>query len=407
MSLKSEQKSELVSGNQAFPVLVVVVFLLIGLLLRNLIASRVVSNIGNIRLAKTLEIRVIDFRSYPNCQISDQYIDLDSQFSRAVALDPQNQAAWQHLVKVRWAAGDCAGVEQLLASGAIREDQFIELIQALLDIQAERFQGWENYPHAAEIGKLLAQAGKEADEAGLMDESVRWYESAFLFDPTINTADWLAIYYTAKSDTQRISWLWDYMAQEKAGTDDGWWAKFHQANLAGDLDREIRMLRQGAETSSDPYLFLFELGHAYRRAKAYENAIESFEAARKLRPNEIAPVIYIGDIYRELKDYENAERLFEIAHSMDENNHLIYYYMSVTNYEVGNLDAAINELKTGIEIQVQKNLKPWEWSRLLGSWYEEDSQCAEAKGAFELALEWQPGEASLLEEIKNLAFCSK
>ncbi len=392
---------------RAMLVLLAVAILLSGFLLWRQIASRVLTGAAAIQVAKNPEIRLIDHRAFPTCQKTDQYAGLQRRLARAMALDPGNRAAWQYLVKVRWASGDCAAVEAMLASGPAIENPSLALIAALLDIQSDRFQGRANYPQAAEIGQLFAQAGKDAMEADLEAEAVKWYEAAFLFAPTVTTADWLATYYTAKADTQRIQWVWEYLAQEKAGSDDGWWAKFHLAELSNDLDGKITALESGAESSDDPYQFLIELGWVYRQEKLYADALIVYERAEKLNREVVWPVISQGQVYLDIGDLEKAQERLKLAQSIDPANPFSYFYLGVAYDGMGDEEAAIAQVEAAVEISLQSEINPWTISEVLGKLYQKAGRCEDAKEAYEQALEWQPNEARLIEAIQNMSTCSK
>ncbi len=391
---------------RALAILIAVAALLAGVLLWGQMASGVVAQAAAIRLAKTVEIGLIDYHSFPACQKTDRFAELESRLERAIELDPGNQAAWQNLVKVRWAAGDCAGVEQLLASRSIRDDQFLELIQALLDIQAERFKGRESYPHAAEIGRLLTETGEDADEAGLVDQSAQWYYASFWLDPNLETAEWLVSYYTTRADMPHLNWVWEYLAEEKAGSDDGWWAKFHQAELPEDLEGKIAALEAGAESSTDPYQFLIDLGQVYWREKLYSDAIIAYEKAEELDETVVWPVISQGQVYLEIGDLEKAKERLKLAISRDPGNPFGYFILGVAYDRMGDLAAAIAQTQKAVEVALQSGVNPWTMSEVLGHFYVKAGQCVDARVAYEQALEWQPDEPRLVEALRSLAFCS-
>jgi len=394
------------SAARAYLLLLSAAVLLAGFLLRGQIGSAVIANAAAIQIANAPDMALIDYRSYPTCQETGQYAELEGQLERALNLDPHNRSAWLNLVKVRWAQGDCAAVEQMLASAPEPGDPSLALIAALLDIHSERFKGRASYPQAVNLAAFFDRAGLDAENQGLAGVAAQWYRAGFLFDPTLKKAEWLVDYDTSMDDKDGVARTWAYLAQEKPDTEDGWWAKYKHAESIGDIQGRIDALGKGSEASADPYLFLTELGRAYREAAEYEKAIAAYEKAMQLRPNEINPVIGIGAAFLGLKDYQKAEQFLSIAHSLDASNQYVYYYLGITYYEMGEIDKAINEFKTGIALQVEDHYQPWEWVKQLGSWYLKAGRCAEAKAAFEQALEWQPGEASLLEAIQNLAFCS-
>ena len=392
---------------RAYLMLLFAAVLLAGFLLRGQIGSAVLANAAAIQIAKTRDIALIDYREFPTCQATDRYAALESRLERALALDLHNRSAWLNLVKVRWAQGDCAAVEQMLASAPEPDDPSLALIAALLDIQSDQFKGRANYSQSTSLAAFFDRAGLDAENQGLVDVAAQWYRAGFLFDPTLKKAEWLVDYDTSMDDMDGVARTWAYLAQEKPDTEDGLWAKYKHAECVGDLQIRIDALEKGSEASADPYLFLTELGRAYREAAEYEKAITAYKQAMEMRPTEINPVIGIGASYLGAKDYEKAESYLSTARTMDESNQYVYYYLGIAYYEMGDLEAAINEFRIGIDLQVRADFRPWEWSKQLGSWYMKAGRCAEAKAAYEQALEWQPGEKSLLEAIQDAEICEK
>ena len=109
-------------------------------------------------------------------------------------------------------------------------------------------------------------------------------------------------------------------------------------------------------------------GEVARAQKAYEEAIQWYDKARDVAPDNYRPPYYLGLVARAQERYDEALAYFDQSLELKPDNPSMLYQKAVTLKTMGRLNDAITQLQQAIDLH--KN-PPQSWQDLLAKWQAE------------------------------------
>ena len=183
-------------------------------------------------------------------------------------------------------------------------------------------RGWQ-LRYSENLEALLNHTGKEIEQA----LALCWKRTEKL----AGLAKFVAYFYQGKygPDAQRLAWL--HKAQTQA---------------------EEVVTSEAPEFSSD--LLTFELGNAFSEADRYENAITSYDAALKHKPDKHEAWNNRGVALGQLERYEDAISSFDRALEIKPDKESAHYNKACYQALLSNPDSALESLQQAINLDPEK-----------------------------------------------------
>jgi len=367
----------------------------------------------------------------PRCRKRAELPGVESWARTASYLVPRNERVWFVRGKIAWLQGECEKAKAFWekACQLYPADQiawlwyFFSLNGTEIRISPKKAEGVINY---------LYSTGDRAKGLERVEEALEWYELAFSIVPERKGATRLASLYTRLGQKDKVIDAWRKVAERVPDADpDHWWAAGWVAELSGDWEQAAFAYGRGAELAEEPYEFLLRQGRAYARLKEwgraeevyrkavgvrpdlfrpylsvghmrrnqkdYEGALEWYRQAEALAPNRLEPKYYLGYAHYLLRDYDKARVYFLRALGIDPKHPWSTYFLAQCLYRLGERDEAIGWLRLAIERHPRQ---PWRWAVQLGDWLLEAGDKDGALESYKQALEWKPGDETILQKIK-------
>jgi tetratricopeptide (TPR) repeat protein len=127
--------------------------------------------------------------------------------------------------------------------------------------------------------------------------------------------------------------------------------------------------------------------YIYYLTKNYDGAIADLEAALKLQPNDVNFLLAAGDIYREKNMDREAVNVYEKAAQLNPNNADLHYFMALSYARMGDF---VNQGVAGLKA-IQKNTRylgeSW---YLVGNSFQRERKFNESAEAYERAVSAKP-----------------
>ncbi len=123
-----------------------------------------------------------------------------------------------------------------------------------------------------------------------------------------------------------------------------------QANNESDWIRSEALLKKLINLQPKNSLLRLRLGRTYMNLNGYDKAINAFEAAMALDPDDSSFVVAVAGAYMEQKRYAESEKYYRMAMQLDESNEdAVRELASMYWLEAGRKQDAIAELESAID----------------------------------------------------------
>ena len=118
------------------------------------------------------------------------------------------------------------------------------------------------------------------------------------------------------------------------------------------IDPEISRQSATAKPIDDPFKYNEVINHGthYLNLKEYQQALENYDRAIQLNPNEAVAYIFRGVAYYELGNYQQAIKDYDRAIQLDPNRARAYHYRGSAFSSLGNYQQAIKDYDRAIEL---------------------------------------------------------
>lgn len=115
------------------------------------------------------------------------------------------------------------------------------------------------------------------------------------------------------------------------------------------IQEEIKDIEQ-IDDQKKTYLDYFILGNTYHEQKEYDKAIEAYQKAIILNPNDDAAYNNIGNVYSQKGEYDKAIKAYQKSIELNPNDNVVYTNMGIAYGRKEEYDKAIDVYKKAIEL---------------------------------------------------------
>lgn len=137
------------------------------------------------------------------------------------------------------------------------------------------------------------------------------------------------------------------------------------------LEEALELYREQASVEGTPDIYQ-KIGYCLQKGKRYREAIESYQTADALYPNQAWTLRHLGTCHRMLKDYSAALEYYQKADALQPDNYHILFHIGTCLAGMERYDEALQYFFRLDLMKNDKNLKIWRaigWCSLLcGRW---------------------------------------
>jgi tetratricopeptide (TPR) repeat protein len=396
------------------------------------IAGAALQNAAALRLLAPWQEVTADPSSLLACPPGGPGPAADALIEAALRLRPETGSAWLLQGRSAWLAGRCSEAREAWRRAVALAPQnraawLLYLLSGPPDLLPE--------PTVAEgVANYLAFLGDRARSAERWEEALRWYERSFSLAPDVPTASRLEAVYLKLERKEEAVARWEELAAHLLPSDPGhWWALGRAAELSQDWERAALFYGEGARRSDAPYDYRMRQGAALERLKDWAGAEAAYRRAVEARPDLFWPYLSVGHMRRAQEDYDGALAWYRKAESLAPNRYEPKYWVGLAQYLRGDDQAAEEAFRAALEMNPQhawsayylaQSLyrqdrreeavswlrtaiglykgQPWNWAVQLGDWLAESGDKEGALAAYRQALEWKPGDEGIAAKIRAL-----
>lgn len=412
--------------------------LLLGLLRTPTLISTGLNNQGSLLFFK--EQQSLPLSVVPRCVRQLERLSAVVSFEQALRVNPRNQRAWLYLGHLAWLQGECEPAMSAWQQ-AIRlspRDVMAQLESAhALYASGHTEQALAAY-HAIGAAGYFYGRSQQAQKAGDLRAALTGYELSMAIAPTRQAADPLAVLYlTLMHEPQSAAVTWRELAAAiDANQADHWWAIGQAAEIDKDWDVAVQAYQRAIPLERDRYQLYslyIQAGNVSRYRQSYAEAERYFDLASVTNPKSMWPYLYRGFMEQDQKHYDaalswylqagrvdpqsespkyyqaallwsmgkklEARDLLAQAEAQNPENADVKFYLGLVAHDQGDLTQAIEYLRQAVVLYPGT---PVDWMKLLGDWYVQAGRCADSVAAYQQALEWQPSDATTLQQLENI-----
>jgi len=282
----------------------------------------------------------------PTCHPVGAFHEAKRDLELSLVIVPNNTRALTNLGRIAWLRGDCSDAIGLWrqASGQGDSAAVFELfrlgeystVSPDLRISLAKMA----YQHAGELAQH--QNGTAA---------YPWYQRAFELAPRVNSALALADLNTKVGDASKNMTLWQRITNTLPALDsEYWWATAEIYVLNDEPKLAAIAFERGASMTSDPYTYWMRAGQAWQNDQNWEQATAAYTRAHTTQPDQIWPYMSLGTLNRRQNRLQDALAWFIMARDLDLQKPDPYYYIGETQYLMGNLAVARQNLEQSLNI---------------------------------------------------------
>ena len=176
---------------------------------------------------------------------------------------------------------------------------------------------------------------------------------------------------------------------------EAWFGMSGAFLAAGNTDSAISayfsgILAQEQIRQSDPYYWM-RMGYWYSRSGEKNKALEAFNKALELNPNDAKAWNNIGVVYHEKKEYEKAIPYFKKAIALDPTDQRFWYNLGLAYHHIGAYEDAITAYNASLNIE-DSGAKVW---NNLGVTYRVMGKLEKALACYDRALALAPDDPDI------------
>jgi tetratricopeptide (TPR) repeat protein len=362
------------------------------------IAGAALQNAAALRLLAPWQEVTADPSSLLACPPGSPGPAADALMKAALRLRPETGSAWLLQGRSAWLAGRCSEAREAWrrAVALAPQNRAAWLLYLLIgppDLLPE--------PTVAEgVANYLAFLGDQARSAERWEEALRWYERSFSLAPDVPTASRLEAVYLKLERKEEAVARWEELAAHLLPSDPGhWWALGRAAELSEDFEYAEEAYRKAVEVQPDLFWLYLNVGHVRRIQGDYCGALAWYQKAEALAPDQFEPKFWVGLAQYLRGEDRAAEEALRAALEMNPQYVWSAYYLAQSLYRQGRREEAISWLRTAIGLYKGQ---PWDWAVQLGGWLAEAGDREGALAAYRQALEWKPGDEGIAAKIRAL-----
>jgi tetratricopeptide (TPR) repeat protein len=380
---------------------------------------------------------------FPRCERGLEASAAEPYLAQALRWDPGSQRTLVNQGRVDWLTGTCDAAGESWAQA---------LLVAPTDHVAAFWTLWasggdpRDLPDPLRADALANYAFWTGRDARKKDTSAMraWLQLALDLSPDREMGARVTGLY--RNNEKVAHALWERLAATLPEDEaDHWWAIARMAELEEDPARAAWAYRQGVEVAADAYPFWMAYAATLEGLESWEEAEAAYGQALISRPDVVRPYLKLGDLRAGQGDFDGALAWYNEAQAVDETINPFYlaamvhygegqdaqarawleealaldpehapslYYMAQVLYRLGEKVQAVTFLERAVLARPRLwlwkrvwNQPPhensWKWAMQLGDWRLELEDREGALAAYEQALGWQPGEASIQERIQR------
>ena len=129
------------------------------------------------------------------------------------------------------------------------------------------------------------------------------------------------------------------------------WGALGMLLLAADYpDAAGRCLRRAARAAPGDFRWPYYLGHAFMRLGDLDGAVESFEGALRIRPDDVAALVWLMHVQVDLDRPDEAERLLERARAAHPDTQAVLYQGGRAALAAGDHAEAVKRLEAALRL---------------------------------------------------------
>jgi tetratricopeptide (TPR) repeat protein len=381
--------------------------------------------------------------AFPQCPIGIGTSDAAPLAAAALSLNAENERAWVLRGRESWLRGACddAAAAWAQAAALAREDQVARLERAnALYATGDPAAAMSEY-RSLRTEVLFWQRARLAASLGDPPSALRWNELSAEVRPTRQAVEALVAEYLRDPVRQgQVAAAWTRLAEATVETaPEHWWALGQAAEVQQQWADALAAYTQGSgldQPAYGRYEFVFRAGVASQQVGQFAQARHYYELAMQINPQSVWTPLMLGDLAERQGDVTGAGQWYQQARLVDPRSEWPLYYSGRLLWSQGDLEQATTLLSAAAEMN-PSNAAPEhllalmarqagdsagairhleravllvqganpDWQVLLGDLYAEGQRCAEARQAYQRALDWQPGwdtAARKLEELKGI-----
>ncbi len=205
------------------------------------------------------------------------------------------------------------------------------------------------------IGDYAARQSLRREREKDLKMALGWQEMAFAYDPTVKTANRLALLYKKMAREKDAERVWVLLENNYSVDSSVHWqaqAKIleEKRDWSGAMMAYLKAAKL-AQKPSEAYGYYLNAGLNGRRAKAYKQAAEAYLQAMELMPGKINAYLGLGDVYRAQKAYEQAAKWYAQAQALFPEDHRPPYYLGLTMQAQKRYEEAIGDYDRSLELK--------------------------------------------------------
>ncbi|MDP1675326.1 MAG: tetratricopeptide repeat protein [Bacteroidota bacterium] len=153
-----------------------------------------------------------------------------------------------------------------------------------------------------------------------------------------------------KSEQEKINQQKEYKTATEVLTASNLFRAGFQAFDSHEYDKAIQLFQKAMEINPNDPLLNNNLGSAYYKSGNYGKAIQYLEKAIEINPQYSMAFNNLGNVYSDKGNIDKAIELYENAVDLNSENYLAYYNLGLAYYNSGKKDKAIKYYKKTIKI---------------------------------------------------------
>ncbi len=197
-------------------------------------------------------------------------------------------------------------------------------------------------PHPERVAHMATIWGDEVKSR--QKDPTPWYQMAFQFQATAETAARLAQMYVQHKEEDRAREVWQQAATRIPDTHpDHWQSLAELALLEKDNERAAQYFAKAAAlaTGNRAYTLYLRSGDLWQRARAWEKAAQAYSDALRLNPQRLDAYLRLGHLYRQQKEYEKALHWYQLGERIAPYSYAPVYYQALTYRDMGRYEEAL------------------------------------------------------------------